>query len=225
MKKISVFVILLCLLSLKTFAQEEEQGKLGMGYSLEIIGGNCPRQQNIYKKTYARVLNCHKVFVLYKHQLDKGFYVEPQMALYYMQFHISDGISITEDFTNWVLFDLMSLEEYGLGVELNAGYNVRLTDKLSVDLFVSPDYRCALSSRSDNMDHNFLTGYEWESREGVSYPPIYKRHYFLLKGGIGINYGKVFLNCSYGGYITKRFTLNKKATLPSVLSMSVGCMF
>lgn len=225
MKQISAFVILLCLLSLRSFAQEDEKGKFGMGYSLELVGGNCPRQQNIYKRTYARVLNCHRVFVLYKHLLAKGFHVEPQMSLYYMQFHRRDSFSITENFTNWVLCDLRSLKEYGLGVELNAGYNVRLTDKLSVDLFVAPDYRCALSSRSDNMDHNFLTGYEWESKEGVSYPPIYKRHYFILKAGIGVNCGKVFLNCSYGGYITKRFTLNKNATLPSVLSMSVGCVF
>lgn len=220
MKRFGIIAILLCMLSAKASAQEVWTGNFGMGYAVDVVGKRISYVPEFAENTYSQNIVCHNAFVLYRYRHDNGFYVEPKMSLYYMQFERHDGWSVNVGFTNYVLFDLQGFTEYGIGAECAAGYNIRLADKLNLDLFVAPDYRCALSCISCR-EHDLLKGFELENKN-VSYPAIYERHYFLLEGGIGVNYGKVFLKSSYGKYMSDRLTLNRDADRPSVVSVSVG---
>ena len=85
-------------------------------------------------------------------------------------------------------------------------------------MFVAPDYRYAIKSNGSE-DYDLL---EVDKDFGVA---VYDPGYIILKGGIGINYGALSLNFSYGKYMSDRFNINKDAMRPEVITLALGFKF
>lgn len=227
MKRIVFAVALCCMFSLQSFAQKKTGSKWGFEYAFERIDPGVSdlrlpyHYENQKKYIYVKDFNCHRVSLLYKQPIYGGFYVEPKLSYYYMEYckayHISIDPSVNVDRQYGIVL-ISDLEEYGLGASINLGYNFRLYNKWSVDFFVEPDYRYAMESKRPS-GYNFL---EVDKDFGVA---VYDPGYLMLKGGVGVNYGALSLSFSYGKYVSDRFNINKDAMRPEVFTLALGFKF
>ena len=227
MKRIVFAVALCCMFSLQTLAQEKVVGKWGFEYGLEMVDPGVSdlrlpyHSENQKKYIYVKDFNCHRASILYKQPIYRGIYVEPQLSYYYMEYCHEYDISVNPDYEGPREYSaalISNLVEQGIGASLHIGYNFRIYNKWSVDMFVAPDYRYAIKSNGSD-DYDLL---EVDKDFGVA---VYDPGYLILKGGIGINYGALSLNFSYGKYMSDRFNINNDAMRPEVITLALGFKF
>ncbi len=227
MRKIVLAVMLCCLFSLQVPAQEKRESRFGFEYGFEMIdpGVSDLKRSHHYVNTnkyiYIKDFNCHRASILYKQPIYRGIYVEPQLSYYYMEYCHEYDISVNPDYEGPREYSaalISDLVEQGIGASLHIGYNFRIYNKWSVDMFVAPDYRYAIKSNGSE-DYDLL---EVDKDFGVA---VYDPGYIILKGGIGINYGALSLNFSYGKYMSDRFNINKDAMRPEVITLALGFKF
>ena len=228
MKKLSIFLFYFIFLTVQLSAQSKTFSRFGLEYGLENVFYSEDNNIDI-NCFYVKNFTSHRATVLYKQHLFRGLYIEPQISFYHMDYE-REWDRFFNPVPGVFTFDrleLYKLNENGLGACLHFGYNFAITDKFSIDIFVAPDYRYALSSRGGfDKAVDLLTDYSNDYEDfGM---PIYKREYVILKGGIGINYGVFSFNVNYGEYNTNRFynfDFIDKARKPSVLSYVLGFKF
>lgn len=227
MKRIVFAVALCCMFSLQTLAQEKVVGKWGFEYGLEMVDPGVSdlrlpyHSENQKKYIYVKDFNCHRASILYKQPIYRGIYVEPQLSYYYMEYCHEYDISVNPDYEGPREYSaalISDLVEHGVGASLHIGYNFRIYNKWSVDMFVAPDYTYAIKSNGSD-DYDLL---EVDKDFGVA---VYDPGYLILKGGIGINYGALSLNFSYGKYMSDRSNINKDAMRPEVITLALGFKF
>ena len=234
MKKHVFAVIFICMFSVQVLAQEKRSGKFGFEYGFEMIDPGVDDLHLPYhyfnqkKYIYTEDFNCHRASILYRQPIYRGIYIEPQLSYYYMKYNGewdlgagpldstgSTGSTGSRSYNFTLISDLL---EQGLGASLHLGCNLKIYNKLSVDLFIAPDYRYAIESRNPD-DYNFL---KVDEGFGVA---VYDSDYWILKGGVGVNYGVLSLNFSYGEYVSDRFNINKDAMRPEVYTLALGFKF
>ncbi|MDO4756296.1 MAG: hypothetical protein Q4A54_08130 [Parabacteroides sp.] len=230
MKKLVFAVTLFCMFSVQILAQEKRVGKLGFEYGFEMIdpgvdGLHMPFHHSNQKKyIYIKDFNCHRASILYRQPIFGGIYIEPQLSYYYMKYNEEDlnlsiGYPGTTGYESYTAMRIAGLVEHGFGVSLHLGYNLKLYNKLSVDLYFAPDYRYAIQSCNLGGYYDYL---EVDKNYGVA---IYDPGYWTLKGGVGVNYGVISLNFSYGKYVSDRFNINKDAMRPGIFTLALGFKF
>lgn len=206
-------------------AQSKKISRFGFEYGHERVFYSDDNNKDI-KCFYVKNFTAHKGTMFYKLPLYKGLYLEPQISFYHMDYEREFDILFTPKpgvFT-FDRLELYKFNENGLGGCLHLGYNFSITDKISLDAFIAPDYRYALSSRGGFDEAvDLLADYSNDYEDfGM---PIFKQDYFILKGGIGVNYGVLSLKVDYGKYITNRFNIIEDARRPQILSFSLGVKF
>lgn len=219
-----LLLLSLCFLTVQLSAQSKRISRFGFEYGLEKVFYSEDNNKDI-KCFYVKNFKAHKGTMFYKLPLYKGLYLEPQISFYHMDYEREFDILFTPKpgvFT-FDRLELYKFNENGLGGCLHLGYNFSITDKISLDAFIAPDYRYALSSRGGFDEAvDLLADY---SNDYEDFGPIYKQDYFILKGGIGVNYGVLSLKVDYGRYITNRFNIIEDARRPQILSFSLGVKF
>lgn len=225
MRRFNFILLSLCFLTVQLSAQSKNISRFGFEYGLEKVFYSEDNNQDI-KCFYVKNFKAHKATMFYKLPLSKGFYVEPQISFYHMDYERKWDVIINPnpEMFSFDRLELYKLNENGLGACLHVGYNFAVTDNFSFDVFVAPDYRYALSSKGGSENAvDFLADYDNGYDDfGM---PIFTKDYFILKGGIGINYGVLSLKVNYGKYLTNRFNIIEDARKPQILSFSLGIRF
>lgn len=225
MKRVCLLLVLTFSLALNVSGQDKTKSKLGFEYGLEKISYGEDNNKDA-ACFYVKNFSSHRATVLFKQQVCKGIYIEPQISFYHMDYEREWDYMyrpIPGVFT-FNRLEIYKLNENGLGASLHLGYNYAIGNKISFDIFLAPDYRYALNSKGGWAEEvDLLSEYDFEY-EGLKFP-IYKKDYLILKGGIGVNYGALSLNFSYGKYVTNRFNVTDNVRLPSVYTVALGFKF
>ena len=213
MRKLLLLVIAVSFV-VKAVAQNELRNSVGMDVALEWItngnydAGTYPVKSFINKK----------MSLQYRCYVYERAYVEPGLSFYTMNYDYfkstGSGISVDSNtpgngkyrYSNYVL------DEIGGAFFAKIGVNIPVAEKLSMDLYIVPDYRLAIECEGKS-DADLID-------EGV-----FKREYFMLGAGTALNYSKFFVNLRCGTYLTDRYLKKSTADKPVCLTLGLGYRF
>ena len=213
MKKLLIIVVAV-LFVVEAVAQNELRNSVGMEASLEwVTNGSCDAS------TYpvSSFIN-KKISVHYRYYAYKRVYIEPGLSCYTMNYDYfkSTGSGISADVdASWngeYRYSNNILDEMGVAIFAKIGYNIPVVEKLSLDLYIVPDYRIAIEC-------------EGKSDADLIEKGVFKREYFMLGVGTALNYGNFFVNLSCGTYLTDRYLKKSTADKPVCLTLGLGYRF